>query len=433
MFKFLLPAPHLPEIADPDVVKSTYKYWRMRVMVTMFVGYMFYYFTRKGFIFVMPGIMQELHLDKSQVGMVGTIYALVYGLSKFFNGILSDQSNPRYFMGLGLICTGILNICVGFSSSLFFLALFWGLNGWFQGCGWPPCVRLLTHWYSRSERGSWWSSVSVSQNVGAFLIPWIVGGVQQFFGWRTGICTPGIICIFGGFFLMYRLADTPQSVGLPPMRGEKHEEQELSSRQLLASVLKNKSIWTLAIVYFFIYFIRSGVEQWTALFLIESKGYAQISASGVVSLFEAGGFVGGLSAGWISDRLFRARRGPVNVLFALLLIIALISFWAMPEGSAWLASSLLFTIGFASFGPQLLIGIAVAELVHKKASATANGFAGWVAYFGGASAGFPLGKAIDKLGWEGFFYSMVIASGVAIALLLVNLREKKSYIVGSSQ
>lgn len=428
LFKFLKPAPHIQEIADPEVVKSDYKYWRIRILYSIFIGYAFYYLTRKSFIFAMPGIMQELHLDKSQLGLMGSVFALTYGASKFISGVMSDQSNPRYFMALGLILTGILNIFFGFSSSLLMFAVFWGLNGWFQGFGWPPCVRFLTHWYSHSERGSWWSIWTVSQNVGAFVIPWIVGACLHFWGWRAAMYVPGVLCILGGLFLINRLRDTPQSLGLPSIEkfrndyaGKKtdgSEEIELTTRQLVMGVLKNKYIWMLAVAYFFIYFVRTGVGDWTALFLIETKGYSRLGASGSVSMFEAGGFFGSLCAGWISDRLFQARRGPVNALYAIGLLGAIMCFWYLPGGYAWLDSAAIFAVGFAVFGPQVLIGVAAAELAHKKASATATGLTGWVAYTGSAVAGYPLGKVIDSVGWEGFFWSMVICCGVAIALLM---------------
>jgi OPA family sugar phosphate sensor protein UhpC-like MFS transporter len=428
LFNLLQPAPHLPEIADQAEIQSDYKYWRIRILYSMFIGYAFYYFTRKSFVFAMPGIMQDLGYDKSQLGIMGSVFAITYGMSKFVSGILSDQSNPRYFMALGLILTGILNIFMGLSSSLFMFALLWGLNGWFQGFGWPPCVRLLSHWYSHSERGSWWSTWTVSQNVGAFIIPWIVGICLHYWGWRMGMYVPGLFCILGGLFLINRLADTPQSLGLPPIekfrndypstKSSVNEEQELTSKELIMGVLKNKYIWFLSIAYFFIYVVRVGIGDWTALFMIEAKGYSQIGANGFVSLFEVGGFFGALLAGWISDKLFEARRGPVNALFAMMLLVTITLFWHIPKEYPLLESCMIFAIGFATFGPQMLIGVAVAELAHKKASATATGLAGWVAYIGAATAGFPLGKIIDSLGWEGFFWALIGSSGVAIALLL---------------
>lgn len=428
LLKLLKPAPHIPQIEDPEKVKSEYKYWRLRILYSMFVGYAFYYFTRKSFTFAMPGLIQELNLEKSQLGLLGSIFAITYGASKFASGILSDQSNPRYFMAIGLIITGFLNIFFGMSSTLLMFAFFWGLNGWFQGFGWPPCARFLTHWYSHSERGSWWSTWNVSHNVGAFLIPWIVGLCLQYYGWRSAMYVPGVICILGGFFLINRLRDTPQSLGLPPIEKfrndyggkskESDEEKELTTKELLLGVIKNKFIWLLAIAYFFIYVVRTGINDWTALLLIETKGYSRLGASGFVSLFEAGGFFGSLCAGWFSDRFFEAKRGPVNGIFAIALLLSVILFWFVPAGHPWLDSTAMFAIGFAIFGPQMLIGVAAAELAHKKAAATATGLTGWIAYLGAASAGYPLGLIIDNAGWEGFFWSMSICCGISVLLLL---------------
>ena len=119
--------------------------------------------------------------------------AITYGISKFASGIHSDRTNARYIMAVGLMLTGVCNILFWACPLLFFLfALFWGLNGWFQGFGWPPCARFLTHWYSHSERGSWWSTWNVSHNVGGFFIPWVAGACLQYWGWRYAMYIPGV-------------------------------------------------------------------------------------------------------------------------------------------------------------------------------------------------------------------------------------------------
>lgn len=428
LLKLFSPAPFLPEMEDQEQMKKEYKYWRFRILYSMFIGYAFYYFTRKSFTFAMPGMIADLHLDKAQLGFLGSVISITYGMSKFASGLLSDQSNPRYFMAVGLILTGVCNICFGLCSSLYMFAIFWGLNGWFQGFGWPPCARFLTHWYSHSERGSWWAIWNVSHNVGSFLIPWIVGVALYYFGWRYGMYIPGVMCILGGFFLINRLRDSPQSLGLPSIekfrndypssQKEGNEERILTTKELLFEVLGNKFIWLLAIAYFFVYLVRIGIGDWTALFLLESKGYSQLGANGSASLFEVGGFFGSLCAGWSSDRLFQAKRGPVNALFAMVMLLSIVLFWYVPAGYPIIDSIMIFMIGFAVFGPQMLIGVAAAEVSHKNAAATATGFIGWIAYIGAASAGYPLGVATDVFGWSGFFWIMLGGSFLSIMLLL---------------
>jgi OPA family sugar phosphate sensor protein UhpC-like MFS transporter len=189
--------------------------------------------------------------------------------------------------------------------------------------------------------------------------------------------------------------------------------------------LKNPFIWILAASYFFVYIIRQAVNDWTVLYLVEAKNYSQMGAGGVVMWFEVGGFFGSLAAGWSSDKIFQGKRGPVNVLFCLLVCLAILLFGSLSISSILLDSIMLFTIGFLIFGPQMLIGMAAAELSHKKAAATATGFTGWMAYVGAAVAGYPLGMITQNFGWEGFFVTLTIC-GIASTLLLLPLWSIKS-------
>ena len=136
--KLFQPAPHLPELQDPVQIKKEYNYWRWRIFYSMFFGYAFYYLTRKSFVYAIPVISQDLGYDKAALGLISTVWALAYGMSKFFSGIVSDHSNARYFMSVGLILTGICNILFGLSSSLFLFALFGDSTAGSKGLAGPP-------------------------------------------------------------------------------------------------------------------------------------------------------------------------------------------------------------------------------------------------------------------------------------------------------
>ncbi|MDE3045603.1 MAG: phosphoglycerate transporter protein PgtP [Verrucomicrobiota bacterium] len=427
LFQFLRPAPYAKELEDQELVKKNYRYWRLRTFFAMYIGYAFFYFTRKSFTFAMPALQTELGLGKFELGLLGSMLSLTYGASKFISGILGDKSNPRYFMSIGLILTGIFNILFGMSSALWALALFWGLNGWFQGWGWPGCAKLLTHWYSHSERGRWWSIWNTSHNLGGAVIPLLIAFCLDQFGWRYAMFIPGTLSILAGFYLMSQLRDTPQSLGLPPIEkfrndyaeGSRVEKEELTTKEILWEyVLRNKYIWILAFAYFFIYVIRTAINDWSMLYLVETRGYTNLTAGVCVFWFEIGGFLGSLTAGWSSDLFFKGRRTPVNVLFTLGILVLVYAFKFHSGSVPVLDSIFLFLFGFCIFGPQMLIGVAAAELSHKKAAATATGFAGCFAYLGAATAGAPLGAVTKTWGWNSFLVAICICAAMAVLLLL---------------
>ena len=423
--------PSAEEVKNTEELKKRYRYWRIRVFYSMYIGYAMFYFTRKSFTFAMPALITELGFDKSQLGILGTLLAISYGVSKFLSGIISDKSNLRYFMGFGLILTGVFNIFFGLSSTIYLFAVFLGMNGLFQGWGSPPCAKLLTYWYSQTERGRWWGLWNTSHNIGGALIPIICAIAIQYFGWRYAMFFPGVLAIIIGVFLINRLRDNPRQLGLPSVekfRNDYHSEEakrdseevkKLSAKEILVEkVLKNKFIWILAISFFFVYIIRTAINDWVQLFLIEEKGFTLIAAGSCVFWFEIGGIFGSLVAGWLSDTVFKGKRGPVNVLFGLGIIITLLVLWFLPFASIILVSSIMFCIGFLIFGPQMLIGMAAAELADKEAAGTATGFAGLFAYTGAAVAGWPVGKITQEYGWNGFFLLLAVCGCIAVACLL---------------
>lgn len=430
LLNILKPAPHLDEIQDKTIVKQQYRYWRIRTFYAMYIGYALFYLSRKSFTFAMPALQSTLGMTKIELGMIASILSLSYGISKFLSGILGDKSNPRYMMAIGLILTGIVNILFGLSSSWWLFAIFWGLNGWFQGWGWPGCTKLLTHWYSQSERGRWWSIWNTSHNVGGALIPLIVALCAQYLGWRSAMFVPGLICILGGVFLMNRLRDTPQSLGLPaiehykkdfPTSSSHHPEKtELSVKEILWNyVLSNGYIWILSISYLFIYIVRTAINDWSMLYLTEVKAYSLIIAGSCVIWFEVGGFFGNLVAGWVSDKIFKGKRNPINVLFTAGVFGTLLFFSMTKVSTPLLDSLFLFFFGFFIFGPQMMIGLACAELAHKKAAATATGFAGFFAYcLGAVLAGAPLGAIIKNYGWDNFFLTLFVCCLIPLFMML---------------
>ena len=414
----------IPKTSNAEPVDN-YPYWRFRMFYSIYLGYMVFYFTRKSLTIASPDLISELGFTTIQIGLLITLFSVAYGISKFISGIMSDKNNPRYFFSIGLIITGIINIALSFTDAFYLFAIFWTLNAWFQGFGWPPCAKILTHWYSKKERGRWWASWNTAHNVGGAIIPIIAASASIMLGWRAALWLPGLIAIVMGLILINRLRNTPESMGLPKIEHYKNDGIEQLNAQpakpsatsiLTKYILNNKFIWILALSYTLIYLIRNGVNDWIMLYLID-HGIDKIKAAGMVTLFEVGGFFGSIAAGFWSDQFFKGKRGPINALFALgsALTVGLLLF--SPSVILQYSAYTIFAIGFFIFGPQMLIGVAAAELSHREAAGSATGFVGLFGYLGAAISGIPLGYVMEHWGWLGFFTTLTVA-GVLAALLL---------------
>lgn len=415
---------------DPLQVAQRYRYWRPRLLMSMIVGYAAFYLTRKSANYAMPVMQLELGLDKGDIGLLGTLFYLAYGSSKFVSGIVSDRTQARWIMGLGLTITGILNILFAFGNSLTGLLIVWTLNGFFQGWGWPPCAKLLTSWYSRNERGLWWGCWNMSISIGGAAVPLLSGYLASRYGWQAALLVPGVIGILLGIWLCWQLCDKPQQQGLPSVGQWRRDPLELRQEQqspplpilqiLRDAILCNRTIWLLGVSYVLVYLIRIALNDWGNIWLAESHGVNILSANATLSLFELGGLIGALFAGWGSDLLFRGQRAPMILLFALGLFLTMTALWLAPVHHYALLAVCFFSIGFFVFGPQMLIGLAATEYTHKDAAGTVTGYLGLFAYLGAALAGWPLAQVLQQYGWSGFFALLTLAAA-GVGLLLMPL------------
>ena len=245
---------------------------------------------------------------------------------------------------------------------------------YFKGGVAPGCAKLLTHWYSQKERGTWWGLWSSSHNVGGALIPIVAGICAQSWGWRYGMFVPGVLCIVIGIFVFLSLRDTPESLGLPPIEKFKNDyptahktaDQGSFKEILIKYVLNNGYVWLLGVAYFFVYVVRGAINDWSPLFLMETRGYKLSVANVAIVWFEVGGLVGSLVAGWISDKIFKGRRGPINVMFSLAVVGALAALWLIPPGLLMLDYILVFMIGFLFLAPRCSLDLLLSNFHIKK-------------------------------------------------------------------
>lgn len=119
-------------------------------------------------------------------------------------------------------------------------------------------------------------------------------------------------------------------------------------QMLRTTMLKNPMIWLLGVSYVLVYLIRIALNDWGNLWLTESHGVNLLSANATVMLFEIGGLLGALFAGWGSDVLFGGQRAPMILLFTLGLMVSVAALWLAPVHHYALLAGCFFTVGFLS-------------------------------------------------------------------------------------
>jgi len=429
MLNIFKPAAHKDLLPDAKV-DSNYKRLRLQVFIGIFTGYAGYYLVRKVFSLVMPDLI-NLGYTKTQLGFALSGVSIAYGISKFIMGNVSDRSNARNFLTAGLVLSAFTMIIMGVlpvaTSSIGIMFILLILNGWFQGMGWPPCGRVMVHWFSIRERGTKMSLWNVAHNVGGGIIgPLAILGVAIFADWHAKLYFPGFIALGVAVITWFLIRDTPQSCGLPSIETYKNDfpdnysekfEEEMTAKEIFYKyIFKNKLLWSIAFANAFVYLVRYGVLDWAPLYLEEAKGFSIKESGWAYFAYEWAGIPGTLLCGYLSDKVFKGKRAPVSIIYMVLVMVSIYMYWT---SQSILANSIaLICIGFLIYGPVMLIGVHALDLVPKKAAGTAAGLTGLFGYLGGALfANIAMGAVVDTWGWSGGF--IVLLSSCVIAIILI--------------
>ena len=333
---------------------KTFKTWQFRTIVITMVSYALYYFVRKNFSIAMPGLAAEFGISKVSLGLFLTLHGIIYGLSRFVNGFITDRNSARIVLSTGLMLCALVNILFGVSDTiagwivalannmgtelaftsvlLYFMGIVWVINGYLQGMGVPPCTKTLTQWIPPKELATKMSIWNMSHSIGAGLVfglcgwyimphmgvdmsanaeavaniasnlnlditdPKVLNFAAHYYAWRWCFIIPAIFAMVGAISAFLTWKDSPSDVGLPEIMGEKKavvrtaEESAEYKAFIRRKVFGNRLIWTLALANFFVYIVRFAALDWGPTLLTESKGLSIAMATTLCIVFE---FIGG--------------------------------------------------------------------------------------------------------------------------------------------
>ena len=408
-------------------------------------------------------MLANFGFEKGELGIVLSMNAIAYGFSKFIMASISDRSNARTFLPLGLIMAAISMLFmivhiqwIGSDHKSFAILLMAALNflvGWFNGMGWPPCGRVMTHWFSIKERGTWMSFWNCAHNVGGALVgPMAIYGALWFGSWFYGAdeqryfligtyAFPAAVAILIALMAYSMIRDTPQSCGLPSIEkwsgsasknySEKAEEV-LSTKEIFKIVLTNKFLWYIAFANAFVYMVRYGCLDWAPTILTE-RGIDIKSAGWAYFAYEMAAIPGTIICGWLSDKVFQGRRALPTILFMILVAIAIVVYWQNID-NVNVVIGCLIAIGFLIYGPVMLIGVQALDLAPKNAAGTAAGLTGFMGYVLGTAllANIVIGYVAEAAGWNWTFILLIIACLFSILFMGLTYREEQ-YLAKKAQ
>ncbi|MBP2635422.1 MAG: major facilitator superfamily 1 [Firmicutes bacterium] len=381
-----------PMSADSSVIAKEFSKRRWQVFTSITLGYALFYVLRLNFSVIKKPLMSAGILNAQQLGLMGSVFFITYGLGKFINSFLADRMNNKKFFALGLFVSSIVTVLMGFCNQFVPLVVLWGINGWFQSFGAGPCIVSLNQWFTNRERGTYYGIWFTSHNLGAAFTYVATATIVTAYSWQMGFIMPGVFCLLGSILIYCFMHDRPETYGLPNAEEFKNTEDAKAEKQtkeksvasLQWSVVKRPAVWILGLSSLCCYIARYAIESWGIIYLTEAKGYTTLGASGVLSVMQFAGIFGALTCGLVSDKFFNHKRNLPALIYGVLYAASIATFlWAPANATTDMLSMCVY--GF-TMGALVcyLGGLMAVDICPKRATGAAMGMIGLLSYFGAA-------------------------------------------------
>jgi len=379
--------------------------YKWELIIILWFAYFFNQGDRQVFNVVIPLIKKDLHLSDIELGLIATIFTIIYGCIVPFAGYASDFMKRKWVIFTSLLIFSLGTLLTGFSGGLFSLILIRGIvTGGGEAFYYPAATSLISE-YHQKTRAMALSIHQTSLYIGVVASGFIAAYIGEHFGWRFSFYSFGLGGIILVAYVFFRIKDAPQ---------KQVAEKRPSIGLVAGKIFVKKTVWMLCLAFGGMVFVNIGYVTWMPTFYYE-KFHLSLSEAGFTSLFFhfAFAFIGVLIGGKLSDKFaFKRKKARLETEFIGLLGGVPFIFMMAHTSNLYISYAALAAFGFFRGVYDSNLFAALFDVVQPKYRATSVGLMTSFAFIVGAFSPVILGIIKTK-----YDLSMGISSLSVIYLL----------------
>jgi MFS family permease len=373
----------------------------------------FNYADRQAIFSVFPLLQAEMHLSKTELGLLGSSFAWVYGLAAPFAGVLVDRIPRRTAILVGLYVWSVICMATALSRRFTHLVFFRAAEGLGETIYYPASTSLLSDYHGRATRSRALGLHQTSVYAGTIGGGFLAGLIAEYHGWRWSFL------VFGGLGILLGLALT--RFLREPRRGAADEAEgaaparRLPLREVLVLVFGTPTVLILMLAFLCANFVAMVLLSWMPGYLSESFNLSLALAGLTATLYaQVASLVGAALGGWLADAL-RRRTAAGRILVQLVGVLGGAPFvWlcGQTRSVGWLVLALTAWGLFKGLYDANIFA-ALFDVVRPEARGSTAGFMNMVGWLcGGASAPLVIGMLAE---WRGLGWAISSAALVYLA------------------
>ena len=381
------------------------------VVITLTIAY-----TQWGFGVLFPLIRDDLEISRAELGLLASGWVIGGTATAILMGWLIDVVGVRQLLTVSLTALAGMLLLFSQVESLLQAILVSLLMGVSYSATFPGWINAVMGWVPPRDRGRAVGIIEGSIPLGGIAATVFLTALAVAYGWRSAVMVLALMTIVSSmvFFSFYR--NKPSSL----TRAERTSSPV--TRVLL--VAKNRDIWLLGICGALLFGPQMVVLSYLVLFLREHQGMSAVEAGGLLAAAMAGGAIGRVAWGLVSDLLLGGRRVATLAAVGILCMVSMaVMVWLPRDASLVVVAAAVFLVGAMSMGWSVVWAVLLAELTDPGLTGTSMGVANTVQRVGSFGIAPLFGLIVDLRSYDMGWW---MAAGVAGAgvLSLVFLRPQ---------
>lgn len=383
------------------------------IFLIVYLAYTSIYIARVNLSIASPGLIAANVLDTVQIGMLGSVFSIVYAVGRLINGALSDTKPPWLMITIGLAVAGVSNILVSFFPPFIGVFLLWASNAYAQSMLWSSVLRIVSSIYeeraAKKKTSLMVTSVAVGNILGILINTWLITQ----FGTAFAFIVPGALTILLGGAVLFTTR------GIAPAGSS--EKKPLSVFRLL----KNKELCLMLIPALLHGVMKENISLWMTVYFVD-QFQIDLNATAYFILFiPLIGFIGRLLYP-VCYKLCREREHVVSVLgFAACAAFSVpVCFGSVTPVVAVICLSMIYAA--VSMINTSFLSIYPIQYLKTGNVASVSGIMDFATYAGAGISSVIYGTVIKACGYFPMFLSWAVISVVSITILAAVLRKAQA-------
>ena len=270
-------------------------------------------------------IAKDFNLSPSVMGVVLSSFFAGYALMQLPGGWLADKFGSRKVIAIAILFWSIFTVLTGMAWSLMSMIMIRFMFGLGEGAYPAASSKAIADVFPKAERTSAQTIMMSSNSLGGVIAPLIATPLLVWIGWHNLFITIGILGVFVATLLWYYLS--PKNMQVETV------EEETVQKVSFKDVLKIRTSWQLAIMWFGVSTVVWGLISWMPPYLVNVRGLDLMSMGMLTSIPALAGAVGVIIGGQLIKSLLSGKEKYLAIVSFIIMIASLYLLFNAPSVS----------------------------------------------------------------------------------------------------